>query len=246
MIADITLTDLERLWLAALWLAWVTLLIGGFITGKLNAAGTHRIATWRRMGASLTLVLAAWSWWLMVNEGEIATFALLIALGMSAGFVGDLLLADLFPLGEMSVLAGMAAFGIGHVLYIVGLLDLGRTHAFDATRWLALLVWLLVAAVIWYVLVFRGQQHTAPHYAALPYGLLLASTTGLASGLVLVVPACAPIAIGAALFLFSDFVLAAQLFNGAHFRMIGDLVWLTYSPGQMLIVFGIAVGILVI
>jgi hypothetical protein len=30
-----------------------------------------------------------------------------------------------------------------------------------------------------------------------------------------------------------------QLFNGWHFRGIGDVVWLTYGPGQMLIVAGV-------
>lgn len=45
-----------------------------------------------------------------------------------------------------------------------------------------------------------------------------------------------PFAIGAAFFLISDLILAAQLFNDAEFRFIGDVIWFTYGLGQMLIV----------
>ncbi|MGB0384348.1 MAG: lysoplasmalogenase family protein [Ardenticatenaceae bacterium] len=68
----------------------------------------------------------------------------------------------------------------------------------------------------------------------------LATTTGLATALALQTSAFVWLAIGAALFLFSDLILAAQLFNGLHFRLIGDLVWLTYGPGQMMIVYSLA------
>jgi hypothetical protein len=46
-------------------------------------------------------------------------------------------------------------------------------------------------------------------------------------------------ALGALLFLISDLILAARLFNQLYFRWIDDWVWLTYGPGQMLIVFGV-------
>ena len=48
--------------------------------------------------------------------------------------------------------------------------------------------------------------------------------------------------VGAALFLISDLILAAQLFNDLHFRGVGDVVWLTYGPGQMLIVYSVTLG----
>jgi hypothetical protein len=46
-------------------------------------------------------------------------------------------------------------------------------------------------------------------------------------------------ALGTLLFFISDFILAARLFNKAYFHMIDDWVWLTYGPGQMLIVYGV-------
>jgi YhhN family len=45
-----------------------------------------------------------------------------------------------------------------------------------------------------------------------------------------------PAAIGAALFLVSDLILAATLFSGKTFPLSGGLVWLTYRPAQALIV----------
>ena len=47
------------------------------------------------------------------------------------------------------------------------------------------------------------------------------------------------LAIGGALFLLSDLILAARLFNEVHFPLIGDVIWLTYGPAQMLIVYSV-------
>jgi hypothetical protein len=47
------------------------------------------------------------------------------------------------------------------------------------------------------------------------------------------------VAIGAALFLFSDAVIAWEMFQGST-PVLRFLVWATYGPGQMLIVCGFA------
>jgi hypothetical protein len=39
--------------------------------------------------------------------------------------------------------------------------------------------------------------------------------------------------------LLSDAILAAKLFRGWDPPLLDDAVWLTYGPGQMLIVFGV-------
>jgi KUP system potassium uptake protein len=101
------------------------------------------------------------------------------------------------------VLGGIAAFGLGHLAYIIALLQFGNTHGLDAPgpRYGAWLFWLLVGAAGWYFVVFRGQQASVLHWAALPYALLLASTAGFASGLALQAPVFVPLALGAALFI---------------------------------------------
>lgn len=47
------------------------------------------------------------------------------------------------------------------------------------------------------------------------------------------------LALGGALFLLSDLILAGDMFSDLFFRLIGDVVWLTYGPGQMLIVYSV-------
>ena len=224
-----------RAWLLALLALWALLLFGGFIFGQPDASNSQRIPTWMRMASSAVLVVAAWSWWLAgVQEPGVA---LLIAVGMSLGFLGDLFMAGLLPAAPR-VLWGMGAFGLGHVAYIAAFLRLANVLGLTANgpRVVAWLAWLLIGAVGWYFVVFRGQQATALHWAALPYALLLASTAGLASGLALQARTFIPLALGGALFLTSDLILAAQLFNGLSFPLIGSVIWLTYGPAQALIV----------
>jgi hypothetical protein len=48
-----------------------------------------------------------------------------------------------------------------------------------------------------------------------------------------------PLALGAALFLASDLLVAGEHFGRMRFPHIGDAVWLTYGPAQMLIVYAV-------
>ena len=75
------------------------------------------------------------------------------------------------------------------------------------------------------------------------YDPFLASSAGFATGLALNLSLFIPLALGCALFLLSDLILAAQLFAGLSFPLIGDLVWLTYGPAQMLIVYSIGAAL---
>lgn len=229
------LANWQRIWLAALLALWAALLFGGFVLGE----GERRMPTWTRMASSAVLVAAGWSWYVFSRESPSAPFSLCVAAGMTMGFVGDLFMARLIPV-DNHVLGGIGAFGAGHVLYIAGMVWYSRAAGLDAPgpRWGALALWLLIGGAGWYWLVFRGQQAGPLHYAALPYALLLAGTAGLATGLALQQPVFAALALGAALFLLSDLILAGQLFSGLRFRLIDDVVWLTYGPGQMLIVYG--------
>lgn len=224
-------------------LIWAGLLFGGFILGRPQAGRTGRMPTWTRMASSLTLVVAGWLWTAAARATTAHSFAWLIAAGMTLGLLGDLIMARLLPVAP-HVLWGMAAFGLGHVAYIAAILGYGNAHglAAPAPRFGAWLAWLIVGVLAWYVVVRRGQQPTALHWAALPYSLLLASTVGFATGLALQNPAFAGLAIGAALFLLSDLLLAARLFANRSFPLIDDVIWLTYGPGQMLIVYSVAVA----
>ncbi|MBU2603834.1 MAG: lysoplasmalogenase [Actinobacteria bacterium] len=237
---------------------WALLLFGGFAFGSAVDDPTHRMPTWTRMASSLVLVAAGWAWFALSrsrsgrgdrgsrsdrDDRGVTRFSLFVALGMTAGLAGDLILAGLLPGGE-NVLAGIAAFGIGHVLYIAAILHWAGRRGFNRAgpRWVAFAVWWVVGAVAWCLVVLRGQEATVLHWAALPYALLLAGTCGAATGVAAQTRAFVPMAVGAALFLASDLILAAQLFNDLDFTLIGDVIWLTYGPGQMLIVYTNAVA----
>jgi hypothetical protein len=235
------LTDSTQIaWLLVLLGLWALLLFGGFAFGRLGAGREHRMPTWTRLASSSVLVFASWSWYLFTRATPAAEYTLLLALGMSLGATGDFCLAGLYRLGQ-PVLAGIAAFGFGHVAYITALLRFGDAHGLAAPvpRFGAWAAWLLIGFAGWYVVVFRGRKATVLHWAALPYALLLASTAGIAMGLALQAPVFTPLALGGALFLLSDLILAGQLFGGLTFPLIGDAIWLTYGPAQALIVYSV-------
>ena len=85
-----------------------------------------------------------------------------------------------------------------------------------ATMLAAVLVWQLVGLVGWYFVVMQGSENRDLVWPALPYSLLLAGTAGVTSGLALVDRRLVALAVGAALFLASDLILAFGLFRG-HF-----------------------------
>ncbi len=221
-------------------LVWACLLFGGFIFGKLNDERTRRMPTWTRMTSSFTLVLIGWIWWVLTRDSVYGTLTLYFAIGMTFGWVGDLFMAKLLPL-KNHVLGGIASFGVGHIAYILGLLSASNTFQLTdrLIQAITLATWLILAVMLWYVIVYRGSEQSFLHKASLPYALLLASTAGLSMGLALQHPTFILITTGAGLFLLSDLILATELFNGAKWTYIGDVVWLTYGPGQMLIVCGI-------
>ncbi len=234
------LTTPQTLWLITLAFLWALFLLGGFLLGAPDAAESHRMPTWTRMTSSGVLVIAGWSWFVFGRQQRINRYALLISLGMTCGFLGDLFLASVLS-APNRVLAGIGSFAVGHIFYILAIAGLAnRLQLKDpVTRWGMLSIWWLVGLAGWYFVVFRGQEPTLVHWVALPYALLLASTAGLGSGLAGQVRRFIPLALGGALFLLSDLILAGDMFSGLTFRLIGDVVWLTYGPAQMLIVYSI-------
>ena len=95
--------------------------------------------------------------------------------------------------------------------------------------------WQLVGLLSWYLIVYPAEQNNNLVWPALGYTLLLAGTAGFATGLAFHVRCLWPLALGAGLFLASDLLLAIGMFRGS-FVFRSEAVWLTYGPGQMLIV----------
>lgn len=224
---------------------WAGLLFGGVMLGHTNEDRTRWMPTWTRIGASLSLVVFAWVLWVCVYQTHHHHLVFWLAVGMTFGCLGDVFMAQLLPLKDY-VLGGMGAFGMGHIAYIIGVLSAQSTYGLDNPLQLliSLLLWGVIGSSFWYVMVYRGSEQTILHWVALPYALLLSSTAGVAMGLALQDVHFVLMVIGAVLFLLSDLILATELFNGARWAYIGDVVWLTYSPGQMLIVAGLFLSLL--
>lgn len=220
--------DLIALVLIVLWAAF---LFGGWLWGK-DPQRYRRMPVWTRMASSAVLVLLGWYGFLLAPGGDEAVYARLIAVGMTFGAVGDLFMAGLLP-APSRVLGGIAAFGVGHLAYIAGIVG------YRPVLWWVPGLGLLVAAALFYALFLRNKKRNPLLWAALIYSLLLASTAALGVSLALQLPLFGVLAVGGLLFFASDLLLALELFNHTRFPWLGDWVWLTYGPGQALIVLSI-------
>ncbi|HET6326421.1 MAG TPA: lysoplasmalogenase [Planctomycetaceae bacterium] len=234
---------------AGFWILWATTLIGGTLVSFSDPASLPQspeiVRLVSHLGSSLFLVGAAWMWFLGFSRSPAATTVALFAVGMVLGTIGDFFngnaLQDLVPLRD-PVLGGIASFALGHICYISGGLRVARRLGFRsrARFWGPIVFWQLFALVGWYLVVFRGAKGGPGVlvWAALPYSMLLAGLTGLASSLALADRRFILLALGGILFLASDLILAFEMFRGT-FPHATHAVWLTYGPAQMLIVFSL-------
>lgn len=223
---------------SGLWGLWAALLFGGFLFGVFAGDEGQRMPASTRLGSSAVLVVAAWGWLAAAWSTRAKPYALGLAVGMTLGFVGDLFN------WRGNTLGGIIAFGIGHIAYIAAQVWANRAGQLTTRGRLlgAIVVWQLIGLVAWAFVVWPGTQATDLRVPALPYSLLLAGTTGVAMGLALGDRRFWGLAAGAVLFLVSDFILAFRIFHGP-FAMAGDAVWLTYGPGQMLIVYSVPAAV---
>jgi hypothetical protein len=77
----------------------------------------------------------------------------------------------------------------------------------------------------------------------LGYSLLLTAMGATAMALALQDAAFAWLAAGGLLFIASDLLLGSEIMRGTHFRSIGDVIWVTYTVAQMLIVYSASVAL---
>lgn len=223
-----------------LWLLWAAALGGAMVLGSLEGYADSARAL--RMASSIVLCVVAWTAYVRWRARPVARFALCLAIGMTLGTIGDFFNAGLLEFMPVlkGTMGGIVAFGLGHMAYIAGCLDLRKRAGLN--RWLTMFMaidfWQVFGLVAWYLVAYLGEKNRDLLYPALGYTLLLAGTAGIATGLALQERRLTLLAVGAALFLVSDLILAVGMFRESLTRSI-DWVWLTYGPGQMLIVFSV-------
>jgi uncharacterized membrane protein YhhN len=228
--------------LTALRALWFVLLAGGLAWGAFVGHATFPAIT-GRLGSSLVLVLAGlYAAWRKPHNPLIRR----VAIGIAFGALGDFCNAGLLVPRELSTLAAMGAFGIGHLFYIAGLISVlqARESSLASEWWrsrvvqMALASWWAVGALGWWLIVASTTDDTltALIWPALGYTLLLSATAGLGLAAATEDSSLRLLAVGAALFLVSDLILAVEIFRGP-FPQDTLAVWILYGVGQMMIVF---------
>jgi len=153
-----------------------------------------------------------------------------LALGLFLGSLGDIFLA----LEPSQLPLGIAAFGLGHLVYIY-LFARIRMREGGRGGWSRIAALALAAygvVILNWLQPYFGDLRVA---ASLYNGIILVMTV-----LAVIGRAPALALAGALLFLVSDSVLAVRLFTG-YLEWAGPVVWVTYYLGQA----GIAVGLAV-
>lgn len=210
-------------------------LIIAFILGHYNAERTRR--TIRPLRLSTSWILVACAWIIFSVSTTLRAPALLIALGMTFGALGDLVLADVLPLPKRMI-SGIIVFAIGHLCYIAGFSQTARTLGLNdpfsgSLLWVAFVI---VAALLWFFLIYNPAKSRVLNIGSLFYGWLIAIMAGTATALALSNPRFTLTAIGGVLFLISDIILGNRELRDNGWFLVHDVVWVLYITGQALIV----------
>jgi len=217
-------------------------LLGGLALGKLNEERTCRLPRWLRIGLSGAILVSALIHFVGGARGTPADlYAILILLGMSCGFLGDLIMSRLLRVPNRLVF-GMAAFGVGHLLYSIAFWLASERSLRD---WHGQFGALAVPAVLvvlyaWWRFIRKPGGSRGINLASMVYAVLIAVMAALALNLATRVTCVAGLAAGATLFLISDLVLGNWQVRGHMWTSVNDLIWTTYVLGQLLIVSSVA------
>lgn len=159
---------------------------------------------------------------------------------MFCGWAGDFFM--IYKHKDAFLAAGMAAFGVGHILYVA---RIGVIAAAAHPRLFTALAATLVPGAI-AIVIFAVLRRRIPKQLRLPgllYGLLLAS---LGSAAFIALRAGAPsgayLLAGGCLFLCSDGILSFETFRDGDSNAADVAVMLTYIAAQTLLAIGFSMG----
>ncbi len=210
-------------------------LLIAFAFGHTNAERTRR--TLKPLRLSTSWILVACAWILFFTGATPRTSALLIAIGMTCGALGDLILAGIIKVPN-AMIGGILVFSIGHLLYIAAFSQtaqaLGLADPFAGSLLWAVVV--LIASFLWFFFIYNPAKSRVLNIGSLLYGWLIAVMAGVAVALALQDPRFTLTAIGGLLFLSSDLILGNRELRDHGWFLVHDVVWVIYIAGQALIV----------
>lgn len=170
----------------------------------------------------------------MVSPGEVvATFAMLIMMGLICGLIGDILLDLKVMYKESSSLymhGGMVAFLVGHLYYLAALI------IYFGFNWIPVVIALVLAVIIGlvskFMLKFNFAEHTISTYAYsffLSYMMVQACYAAVTQGFT---TCTVLLAAGAILFLLSDLVLVMIYYDNKDTRPFLAANYILYYAAQ--------------
>lgn len=165
-------------------------------------------------------------------------YALLAMPAMLLGAHGDFCLTQtpmVKKLYKEPFLTGAMSFLIGHLFYIIAFATAARLSA--GPFWGAFLIYGILAVIAWMTAMRGGSHGTAFRIALLAYGLVIALMASFGFALAAARGGAFWLAaIGGALFVVSDGIIALNDFGGIKIPRADLLIWATYVPAQLLIV----------
>lgn len=220
---------------AVLWIVGVLAVLLAALYIRVNQYGAPPVKLLLKTLASLAFVCLG----LLGAARAGGAYAWLTWIGLILGAAGDVLLQfmDCRPKErEPFFRAGLGAFLIGHVFYIVAFALLGRV-----TGWAVLLAAVLFAAL--FLLQFparmdlKGQKIPVYAYAAVISVMTAFAVLSFGAG-----ARGALVGLGGILFLVSDAILALIFFSPIREKSLPTWNLITYYAAQILLALSIAVG----
>lgn len=230
---------------SALWLLWFGLLPCTFGAILITGQGG-----WSRFWgiSSVVLSIAAWINWGLHRRDLFGRACALIALGMTLGMLADLYGAFRVLRFTEPLTMIVPLFAMGHVAYIGGMmllaqrLNLTRRPVWGKAFASAVVFYDLAGLALWATLVRPSGNLPHMHVPTAVYTIFLSTAAAVMAAVACFDRRFLAVGIGGFLFLLSDAFLAIRLFQD-NWRGLGDLCWITYGIGQMLIVYGVIAGV---
>lgn len=193
-----------------------------------------------RIILSLSLAVTAMAIWANLS-GKDAIYSLLVFIGMSFSFIGDLVMAGVIKFKDRLV-CGMMCFAITHVLYISAYINTIHAHGRSLIPYAfyAIIVFWIISTSGWMKFIKNKQKPKEMNSSALIYGTLISTMVSFAATLALILGGKWWITCFAAvIFMCSDMLIGVTEIGSIKIKNVSILVWVTYVAAQMGIVYSV-------
>ncbi|TFH06542.1 MAG: hypothetical protein E4H14_10655 [Candidatus Thorarchaeota archaeon] len=195
------------------------------------------------LSSSAMIVILALINYIDLKSGNWGKFSLLMLIAMICGFIGDLLMAGVFYITPITILNGVILFGIGHVVYLLGLRErsplLLNSQETAAGRLIIrnLLTWIVCIVLVLLLFFFTVFNPTMLELSIglLVYGILLVTVLGFALTKwfdEFPITFRLMIVFGFFMFIFSDWLIGVHEMSDPTF-LSGPWVGITYIFAQL-------------